>query len=104
MSVSVCLSVCPEEWYKKKNNGVYYKKRAEREASPLRSSTKNRIMGYTIYYYKKRAEREAHIPFCIEYAECRVATRRARNERGTKLYVLIRATRDESEERSDEAK
>ena len=96
--------MCPEEWYKKQNNGIYYKKRAEREASPLRSSTKNRIMGYIphILLYKKRAEREAHIPFCIEYAECRVATRRARNERGTKL--LIRATRDESEERSDEAK
>ena len=45
----VRVSVCPEEWYKKKNNGVYYKKRAEREASPLRSSTKNRIMGYTTY-------------------------------------------------------
>ncbi len=99
VTLSVCVSVCPEEWYKKQNNGIYYKKRAEREASPLRSSTKNRIMGYTIYYYIKRERREKHI---YHFAQSMQNVAQRRDERGTKL--LIRATRDESEERSDEAK
>ena len=83
---AVCLSVCPEEWYKKQNNGIYYKKRAEREASPLRSSTKNRIMGYTIYYYKKREERGERSTYTILHRVCRMSRsdetseERARNE------------------------
>ena len=77
---AVCLSVCPEEWYKKQNNGVYYKKRAEREASPLRSSTKNRIMGYTIYYYIKRERREKHI---YHFAQSMQNVAQRRDERGT---------------------